>query len=100
MRGKEYVAALKPCGKGLLLETLRYEEEIRKADPFFAGISDAKADPDLLAVAEELIKRKAAPFGAAAFKNRYTKALRALIDERRKGKAPKVEAEDAARPCA
>ena len=31
MRGKEYLAALKPCGKGLLLETLHYEEEIRKA---------------------------------------------------------------------
>lgn len=94
MRGKEYLAALKPCGNGMLLETLHYEEEIRKADPFFAGISDEKADDDLLAVAKELIKRKTAPFDAAAFKDHYTKALRTLIDERIKGKAPKVEAED------
>ena len=94
MRGKEYLAALKPCGKGLLLETLHYEEEIRKADPYFAAISDEKADDDLLAVAEQLIKRKAAPFDAGAFKDHYTKALRSLIDERVKGKAPKVEAED------
>ena len=49
MRGKEYLAALKPCGKGMLLETLHYEEEIRKADPFFSEISNAKADDDLLA---------------------------------------------------
>ena len=31
MRGKEYLAALKPCGKGMMIETLHYEEEIRKA---------------------------------------------------------------------
>jgi DNA end-binding protein Ku len=94
MRGKEYLAALKPCGSGMLLETLHYEEEIRKADPFFAGISDEKADQDLLAVAQELIRRKTAPFDAAAFKDHYTKALRSLIEERVKGKAPKVEADD------
>jgi DNA end-binding protein Ku len=98
MRGKEYLAALKPCGSGLLLETLHYEEEIRKADPFFAGISDEKADEDLLAVAEQLIKKKSAPFDASAFKDHYTKALRELIDRRVKGKAPKVETEDEGRP--
>jgi DNA end-binding protein Ku len=94
MRGKEYLAALKPCGSGMLLETLHYEEEIRKADPFFAPISKERADPDLLSVAQELIKRKTAPFDAAAFKDHYTQALRALIDQRLKGKAPKVETED------
>jgi DNA end-binding protein Ku len=94
MRGKEHIAALKPCGKGLLLETLHYEEEIRKADPYFAEISDERADQDLLAVAQELIKRKTAPFDASAFKDHYTKALRSLIDQRLKGKGPKVETED------
>lgn len=94
MRGKEYLAALKPCGKGLLLETLHYEEEVRKADPYFAGIGEEKADEDLLAVAEQLIRRKTAPFDAAAFKDHYTNALRSLIDRRVKGKAPRVEAED------
>jgi DNA end-binding protein Ku len=98
MRGKEYLAALKPCGKGMILETLHYAEEVRKADPFFAEISGAKADEDLLAVAEELIKRKTAPFDASAFKNHYTEALRALIQQRLKGKAPKVEAEEEERP--
>ena len=98
MRGKEYLAALKPCGKGLLLETLHYADEIRKADTFFSEISGKKAEEDLLAVAKELIKRKAAPFEATAFKNHYTQALRQLIDERVKGKAPKVETEEGERP--
>lgn len=94
MRGKEYLAALKPCGTGMILETLHYEAEIRKSDQFFGPISGERADPELLAVAQELIKRKTAPFDAAAFKDHYTQALRALIDQRVKGKAPKVETED------
>jgi DNA end-binding protein Ku len=67
---------------------------VRKADPFFADISAKKADDDLLGVAEELIKRKTAPFDATAFKNHYTQALRQLVEQRIKGKAPKVETED------
>jgi len=98
MRGNEYLAALEPCGSGLILETLHYAEEIRKADPFFTEISDKKADVDLLSVAEELIKKKAAPFDASDFKNHYRQALRKLIDERLKGKAPKVETEEEERP--
>ncbi len=94
MRGKEYLAALKPCGKGMILETLHYADEVRKADPFFADISATKADDDLLGVAEELIKRKTGPFDATAFKNHYTQALRQLVEQRVKGKAPKVETED------
>jgi DNA end-binding protein Ku len=94
MRGKEYFAAVKPYGKGLIIETLHYADEIRNADPYFSEISDKKADEDLLAVAEQLIKRKTKPFDAAAFKDHYHKALRELIDQRLKGKAPKVEAED------
>jgi DNA end-binding protein Ku len=98
MRGKEYLAALKPCGKGMTLETLHYADEIRKVDSFFKDIKAAKADKELIAVAEELIERKTAPFDAAAFKNHYTAALRELINERRKGKAPKVETEEEERP--
>lgn len=94
MRGKEYLAALKPYGKGMLLETLNYADEVRKADPYFASISEEKADEDLLAVAQELIRRKTAPFDPSAFKDHYTEALKALIDERLKGKAPRVETED------
>ena len=94
MRGKEYLAALKPCGKGLVMETLHYAEEVRKADPYFAGISDEASDGDLLAVAEQLIERKTAPFDAGAFRDHYTRALRDLIDRRVKGKAPKVETDD------
>jgi DNA end-binding protein Ku len=94
MRGKEYLCALKPCGRGMILETLHYEQEIRKADPLFEDISNRAVSKDLLSVAEELIERKTGPFDAGAFKNHYAQALRELVDKRVKGKGQKAEPEE------
>ena len=58
MRGQEYMVALKPMGRGLLLETLRYADEVHKASGFFRDIGDHKPDPDLLDMASMLIEKK------------------------------------------
>src|SRR5215475_8258939 len=50
LRGKEYLVAIRPCGKGMLLETLHYEAEIKKSDSLFSDIPAKSADPDLLEV--------------------------------------------------
>lgn len=94
MRGKEYLAAITPSGTGLMLETLHYEDEIRKADPFFSQISSKKAEADLLEVAEALIAKKSAPFEASAFKDHYQAALHELIGRKLKNKGRKITAED------
>ena len=95
MRGKEYLVAIKPCGTGLLMETLYYEDELRKTDALFSGIGSAKADPELLDVATQLIERKTAPFQADRFKDHFTLALRDLVDRKLGSrKAPRVEASD------
>ncbi|MCW5719583.1 MAG: Ku protein [Devosia sp.] len=94
MRGKEYLAALKPSGTGLMLETLHYEDEIRKADPFFSTISGKKAEADLLDVATALIEKKTAPFDATAFKDHYQSALRELIQRKMKAKGRRITARD------
>jgi DNA end-binding protein Ku len=86
MRGKEYLCAIRPCGDGLLMETLHYEEDIRDADPLFSGIADDPADKELLEVATELIDKKTAPFDASAFEDHYATALRDLIDRKLKSK--------------
>ncbi|MCP1200875.1 Ku protein [Notoacmeibacter sp. MSK16QG-6] len=80
MRGKEYLVAIKPCGDGLLLETLHYAEEIRNAEPIFSEIKDEKIDDDLLDVATTLIDRKTAPFDASSFTDNYADALRELVE--------------------
>lgn len=85
MRGRESLVAVKPCGRGLLLETLRYADELRESDAFFDDIPNVKLDKEMLALATELIDRKTKPFDASAFKDSYADALRALIEEKRKG---------------
>jgi DNA end-binding protein Ku len=45
MRGREYLVSLKPCGRGILLETMRYADEVNKAQGYFRDINDAKPDP-------------------------------------------------------
>jgi DNA end-binding protein Ku len=101
MRGREYIAALKPCGAGLLAETLRFADEVRTASSVFTGIDDGRKDAseELLGLAEELIQRKSAPFEASAFKDRYTEALRALIDAKAARRPPLLIDDDAGPPA-
>ena len=89
VRGSEKLVAIKPCGKGLLLETLRYADEVRAGQSFFADIDDAKPKKELLDLANTLIEQKSAPFDASEFKDRYTDALRKLIEKKAKSKGSK-----------
>jgi DNA end-binding protein Ku len=92
MRGREYIAALKPCGDGLMLETLRFSDEVRAAAPMFADIGEGVTDQELLDLAEELIARKTAKFDPDAFHDRYTDSLRDLIESKaRTGKPLAVD---------
>jgi DNA end-binding protein Ku len=90
MRGQEYMVALKPCGRGLLLETLRYADEVHKSTGFFRDIGDHKPDPDLLDMASMLIERKAGEFDPKEFHNRYVDALHRLIEEKQKKQGEKI----------
>jgi DNA end-binding protein Ku len=98
MRGRSYVVALKPCGGGLMLETLRYENELRKSAPYFAEIEDAKPEADLVDLAEELIERRTKPFHAEAFKDSYTEALTALLNKKIKAGGKAVVADEEEEP--
>lgn len=94
MRGRDYVAALKPCGNGLLLETLRFADEVQDAAPYFAAFDDDAAEPELLDLARNLIERKSAPFQPGRFHDQYTEALRALIEAKAKRRKPVAVTEE------
>jgi DNA end-binding protein Ku len=86
MRGREYVVSLKPCGRGMVLETLRYADEVNRAQGYFRDIPDAKPDDDLLELAEALIEKKSSAFDPKEFHDRYVDALKDLIERKRKQK--------------
>ena len=90
LRGREYVVSLKPCGRGMVLETLRYADEVKKAASYFRDIGETKPDEDLLDLATSLIEKKAGKFDAGEFHDRYVDALKDLIERKRKSKTGKV----------
>ncbi|MGK6354023.1 Ku protein [Sphingomonas sp. DT-207] len=99
LRGREYIVSLKPCGRGMVLETLRYADEVNKAQGYFRDIPDAEPDPELLGLAESLIEKKTGKFDPKEFHDRYVDALKDLIERKKKAKGRKIiEEEDAERP--
>ncbi len=98
VRGAEKLVALKPCGKGLLLETLRYADEVRQGRSFFSDIDDTAPDAELLDLAATLIDKRTAPFDPSEFEDRYVAALRGLIDKKAKSKTCRAIIEDAGEP--
>ncbi len=90
MRGREYVVSLKPCGRGMVLETLRYADEVHKAQGYFREIPDDKPDAELLDLAEALIDRKTSTFDPQEFHDRYVDALKGLIERKRKAHGKKI----------
>jgi DNA end-binding protein Ku len=95
LRGREYLVSLKPCGRGIVLETLRYADEVNKAQNYFRDIGEAKPDPELLELAETLIDRKTGKFDPSKYHDRYIEALEELIDRKRKGKTIQTDDQEA-----
>src|SRR3954471_1747774 len=97
LRGREYLVSVKPCGRGIVLETLRYADEVNKARDYFRDIADSKPDEELLDLAETLIDRKTGKFDPSEYHDRYIEALKDLIEQKRKGK--KIHAEEEEKPA-
>ena len=93
MSTRERIVALEPRGKGILAYTIRSDAEVRKPDEIFEGISDKAADPAMIAIAEKIIEQQEGPFDPSQFVDRYEEALKALIEDKKKGHKPAKVAE-------
>jgi DNA end-binding protein Ku len=80
IRGQGSVVALRAVDSGIMLETLRYADEVQKPQTYFRDLPKKDVDKDLVGLAEELIEKKSGKFDPTAFKDTYTVALRELID--------------------
>lgn len=85
---RERILALEPRDKGILAYTIRTDAEVRKPDEIFSGISDKGADPAMIAIAEKIIEQQEGPFDPSQFVDRYEEALKALIEDKKKGHKP------------
>ncbi|HZP10367.1 Ku protein [Methyloceanibacter sp.] len=93
LRGHGNIVAIKPFGKGLLLEILRHANEVRAAEPIFKEIAETKVDKEALDLAKELIKRKSGKFEPEEFKDQYNEAVWELIQAKLEKRAPEIATE-------
>ena len=88
MSTRERICAIEIEEDGLILTTLRTAEEVRTLKEI--GHPDLpKPYPQMLQIAEKIIEQQSGDFDPAEFNDRYEDALRALIEEKRKGKPVK-----------
>lgn len=98
LRGREHLVALEAAGRGLVLQTLRYEDEIKDSDKVFSDIPESKLRKDLVDMAKDLIQSKSQPFDAGHYKNHYAEALRDLVKEKLENHGAVDVGEDEAKP--
>ena len=94
LSGKEHLVAIRPCGRGMMLETLRYADELREAADFFKDIETTTIDKEQLALATSLIKQKTGSFKVEKYDDSYESALHELIGRKLKNKPLRDESDD------
>lgn len=83
LRSKEHLCVIKPYEKILLLEKIRFAEEIRKTTELKVPKTKAKAGE--LKMALNLIDQLSTPFDITQYKDTYTAALMKFIKTKAKG---------------
>ena len=95
--GREWLVAIAPMGDGLVMEMLRYSDELRDPADFFTEVPKAKPQKEMIDLAVQLIEQKTSPFKPEAYRDHYQDALKELVQEKMRGRKI-VTHEDAARP--
>src|SRR3954462_9811914 len=88
MSTRERICAIEIEEEGLLLTTLRTAEEVRELSELPTPPLP-KPDAQMLAIAEKIVDQQTGKFDPAEFVDRYEDALRALIEDKRKGRVIK-----------
>ncbi|MGN6495387.1 MAG: Ku protein [Agriterribacter sp.] len=88
LRSRESLVIIKPLGDILVLNKIRFEQEIRDAEEI--KVTSAKSKPAELKMAVQLINQLTTPFDISKYKDTYSEKLMKLIKAKAKGR--KVQA--------
>jgi DNA end-binding protein Ku len=94
---RERAVMLEPRGKGIVLWTLRYGDEVRDEESYFESIGDETADSDMMPLIQQLIKKQTQHWNPKMVEDPVQDRLLDIIAEKKKalkkpsktkGKAP------------
>ena len=100
LRQKEHLVAVRPVGDALVLELMRFENELVPPEQLnFPDAEQQKVRPQELAMAEQLIQNLAEPFDPSKYHDEYEQKLKALLKAKLKGKKiPEDDDDDGGKP--
>lgn len=93
--GREWLVAIAPLEDGLVMEMLRYADELRSAEDYFDEIPAAKPDKEMVDLAVQLITKKSSAFAPEKYEDHYQTALKQLVQDKVKGRKIIAPHEDA-----
>lgn len=88
LHNREHLGIIKPYNQLIVLNQLRYESEIREFKELHLPSKEEVSSKEI-AMAIKLIDQLTAHFNPEDFQDTYTDELKAIIDEKAKGKKPK-----------
>ena len=86
MYRRERAVMLEPRGRGIVLWTLRYGDEVRDRDAYFGDIRDGKADAQLMTLVKTLIDERTKPWDPKMVDDPVQDRLLEIIAAKKKGK--------------
>jgi DNA end-binding protein Ku len=92
LRDKEHLGAISVEGRMLLLEQLRYQDEIRDSRDIHAPQRRLYSE-DEMDIALKLIARETRPFNPSEYRDTFAQELRRVIAQKAKGQKPKSRRE-------
>ena len=97
LRDKEHLAALHPNGKGLIMNTLHWPDEIRSTEGLKGLEGEVKINPKELEMAKALIESLAESFDPSRYKDEYREAVMKVVRAKMEGEV--IEAPEAPQPA-
>lgn len=85
---RERGVLLEPRGKGIVVWTLRYGDEVRDEDAYFGEIDDKKSDSQMMPLVQQLIKKQTRPWNGKLVSDPVQEKLLEIIKAKQKTKGP------------
>src|SRR4051794_30025513 len=94
---RERTVALRVMDGGLVAHTLNEQRDINDAKPLFEDVKQVRIDPEMVGLAEQLIKRQSGRYDPSDLEDRYETRLRSMIEAKLKGEGLQAEEIEAPR---
>lgn len=85
---RERAVMLAPRGKGIVLWTLRYGDEVREAEDYFEGIDETAPDAKVLQLVGKLIEERTSEWAPSMVEDPVQKRLKSIIAAKKRKQKP------------